>query len=139
MQGLIEYYGGELGVLPYPMHCKPSTVTVHEPRGHLFHSLPDSFQVGRYHSLYSIKAKHPKELRITATTADGVIMAIEHESLPMAAVQFHPESIMTNTDVGLKMLSNATIGCATDNNMKRKTPSLDGWDRCEVVCERRDD
>ena len=107
MQGLIEYYGGELGVLPYPMHGKPSTVTVHEPRGHLFHSLPDSFQVGRYHSLYSIKAKHPKELRITATTADGVIMAIEHESLPMAAVQFHPESIMTNTDVGLKMLSNA--------------------------------
>ena len=63
--------------------------------------------MGRYHSLYSIKGKHPKELRVTATTADGVVMAIEHATLPMAAVQFHPESIMTNTDVGLQMLSNA--------------------------------
>jgi len=107
MQGLVEYYGGELGVLPYPMHGKPSTVTVHEPRGRLFDGLPDSFQVGRYHSLFSIVGKHPAELRITATTADGVVMGIEHATLPIAAVQFHPESIMTNTDVGLHMLSNA--------------------------------
>ena len=63
--------------------------------------------MGRYHSLFSIKGKHPAELRVTATTADGVVMGIEHETLPIAAVQFHPESIMTNTDVGLLMLSNA--------------------------------
>ena len=89
------------------MHGKPSDVSVHDPRGHLFAGLPDTFQVGRYHSLYSIKGKHPPELRITATTADGVVMGIEHNTLPIAAVQFHPESIMTNTDVGLAMLANA--------------------------------
>ena len=107
LQGLVEYYGGELGVLPYPMHGKPSTVNVHEPRGALFDGLPSTFQVGRYHSLYSKKEKHPKVLRVTATTEDGVIMAIEHESLPIAAVQFHPESIITNLDVGLQMVANA--------------------------------
>ena len=104
---MVEHFGGELGVLPYPMHGKPSTVSVHEPRGQLLAGLPDHFQVGRYHSLFSIKGKHPTELRITATTADGVVMGIEHTSLPIAAVQFHPESIMTNTDVGLQMLQNA--------------------------------
>ena len=107
LQGLVEYYGGELGVLPYPMHGKPSNVTVREPRGALFAGLPDQFQVGRYHSLFSKISKHPKELRVTAATDDGTIMAIEHESLPLAAVQFHPESIITPTDVGLQMLSNA--------------------------------
>ena len=107
LQGLVEYYGGELGVLPYPMHGKPSTIALHEPCGRLMHGLPKEFQVGRYHSLYSIKGKHPECLRITATTSDGVVMGIEHTSLPIAAVQFHPESIMTNLDVGLNMLKNA--------------------------------
>ena len=63
--------------------------------------------MGRYHSLYSRKASHPKELRVTAETSDGVIMAVQHVSLPMAAVQFHPESILTRTDLGLLMLRNA--------------------------------
>ena len=107
LQGLVEYYGGELGVLPYPMHGKPSTVHVHEPRGQLLHDLPATFPVGRYHSLFSLKGKHPPELRITATTEDGVVMGIEHNTLPIAAVQFHPESIMTETQVGLQMLQNA--------------------------------
>ena len=107
LQGLVEHYGGELGVLPYPMHGKPSMVTVQEPRGALLDGLPSSFQVGRYHSLYSKRDKHPKELRVTATTEDGTIMAIEHVSLPIAAVQFHPESIITNLEVGLQMVTNA--------------------------------
>jgi len=107
LQGIVEYYGGELGVLSYPMHGKPSTVSLHEPRGELLDGLPSSFQVGRYHSLYSIKGKHPAVLRVTATTDDGVVMAIEHATLPIAAVQFHPESIMTDTHVGLQMLANA--------------------------------
>jgi len=107
LQGLVEHYGGELGVLPYPMHGKPSTIVLSEPRGVLFDGLPTSFQVGRYHSLYSLPNKHPKELRVTARTEDGTIMAIQHESLPIAAVQFHPESIITPTDVGIQMLANA--------------------------------
>ena len=107
LQGLVEHYGGELGVLPYPQHGKPATVTVHEPRGELLHALPESFQVGRYHSLFSKRSHHPSELRITAATADGCVMAIEHVELPIAAVQFHPESILTPHELGLSMLSNA--------------------------------
>ena len=57
-----------------------------EPRGTLFDGMPDSFQVGRYHSLYSLSPKQPACLRTTAATSDGVVMAIEHESLPIAAV-----------------------------------------------------
>ena len=82
-------------------------LSVEEPRGTLFDGLPDTFQVGRYHSLYSRTDRHPKELRVTAETADGVIMAVQHTTLPMAAVQFHPESILTRTDLGLQMLRNA--------------------------------
>ena len=107
LQGIVEHFGGTLGVLPYPEHGKPGQVTVCEPRGALFEGCPDTFQVGRYHSLYSLKPKHPKELTVTAETADGVIMAIQHVSLPIAAVQFHPESILTRTDLGLLMLKNA--------------------------------
>jgi len=110
LQGLAEYYGGELNVLPYPMHGKPSTVTVYEPRGTLFEGLPNQFQVGRYHSLYSKSSKHPKVLHVSARTDDGTIMAIHHTSLPIAAVQFHPESIITPTDIGLRMLGNVVAG-----------------------------
>merc|ERR1712106_941029 len=99
-----RHYGGELGLLPYPQHGKPRSALF---KGSSALDFPSEFQVGRYHSLYSLKAKHPKELRVTAETADGVIMAVQHVSLPMAAVQFHPESILTRTDQGLQMLRNA--------------------------------
>jgi anthranilate synthase len=49
----------------------------------------------------------PKELMVTAETADGVVMAIEHTFLPMAAVQFHPESVMTSPDIGHRLIENA--------------------------------
>jgi len=108
LQGIVEYYGGELGVLSYPQHGKPALVKLCEPSGALFHELPAEFQVARYHSLHSIPAKQPDCLRTTAVTADGVVMAIQHTSLPIAAVQFHPESILTATHNGLQMLLNAT-------------------------------
>ena len=85
---------------------------MHEPRGPLLDGLPDSFQVGRYHSLHSQPVKQPECLRTTATTADGCVMAIQHTSLPIAAVQFHPESILTPHSLGLQMLANAV------NNLK---------------------
>jgi len=109
LQGIVEHYGGELGVLPYPQHGKPGTVKLVQPAGHVFSGFDEEeFQVGRYHSLYSLKPKHPACLRVTAETSDGVIMAVQHESLPIAAVQFHPESILTRPDLGLQMLLNAT-------------------------------
>jgi anthranilate synthase len=73
----------------------------------LFGGLPKEFTVGRYHSLYARRSTLPSVLSIAAETAeDGVIMAIEHKSLPIAAVQFHPESIMTSPGtVGMPIIS----------------------------------
>jgi anthranilate synthase len=105
LQGMVEAFGGELGVLDYPMHGKPSIVK-HCGQG-VFAGLPERFQVGRYHSLYALLPELPDCLEVTAETEDGVIMGVRHRSLPMAAVQFHPESILTSEgDVGLRLMRN---------------------------------
>ena len=71
----------------------------------LFGGLPEQFTVGRYHSLYARRGTLPSELSVAAATEDGVIMAIEHKTLSIAAVQFHPESIMTPPNgVGLPII-----------------------------------
>lgn len=93
-QGIVEAFGGVLGTLEIPMHGKPSRIQV-TPESRLFGDLPDIFPVGRYHSLYALPDRLPNMLRITAKTEDGVIMAVEHTSLAVAGVQFHPESIMS--------------------------------------------
>src|SRR5579884_433518 len=103
LQGLVEYCGGRLDVLDYPVHGKGSRVVVEG--GRLLRGLPSTFRVGRYHSLYADADNLPADLLITARSEDGAIMAIEHRDLPMAAVQFHPESILTMEDnVGLKLI-----------------------------------
>jgi len=106
LQGIVEAFGGELGVLDYPMHGKPSTV---RNRGvGVFAGLPAEFQVGRYHSLFARRETFPACLEITAETEDGVIMGVRHRELPIEAVQFHPESILTaQSDNGLKLMENA--------------------------------
>jgi anthranilate synthase len=87
-----------------PMHGKPSVIRASGNR--LFGGLPSEFTVGRYHSLYARRAALPSELSIAAETTDGVIMAIEHKTLSIAAVQFHPESIMTPPNgVGLPIIA----------------------------------
>ncbi|MEA5506206.1 anthranilate synthase [Halotia wernerae UHCC 0503] len=107
LQGIVEAFGGELGVLNYPQHGKSSRIFVTDSDSVLFQDLPESFTVGRYHSLFAIPQQLPRELNVTAISDDDVIMAIEHQTLPIAAVQFHPESIMTLTGkVGLAMIKN---------------------------------
>jgi len=96
LQGIVEYFGGSLGVLEPPMHGKPSSVRVRG--GRLLSGLPAEFVVGRYHSLHAVRSTLPPELSVTAETEDGVVMAVEHQRLPIAAVQFHPESVMTLRD-----------------------------------------
>ena len=106
LQGIVEAFGGELGVLDYPMHGKPSTVR--NTGVGVFEGLPGEFQVGRYHSLFARRETFPSCLEITAETADGVIMGVRHRELPIEAVQFHPESILTaEGDHGLKLMANA--------------------------------
>ncbi len=111
LQGIVEAFGGELGVLPYPVHGKPSTVA-HEGAG-VFEGLPAEIEVGRYHSLYAIPERLPDCLEVTARTPTGgdevsVIMGVRHRTLPIEAVQFHPESILTAQDeTGLRLMRNA--------------------------------
>ncbi|MGP0075809.1 MAG: anthranilate synthase component I [Bryobacteraceae bacterium] len=105
LQAIVEAFGGELGVLDYPMHGKPSIV-VHHNLG-IFEGLPERFKVGRYHSLFARKDTFPACLEVTAETEDGVIMGIRHRELPIEAVQFHPESILTmDGNCGLRLIEN---------------------------------
>jgi anthranilate synthase len=75
------------------MHGKPSWIT-HRNAG-VFAGLPEKVKVGRYHSLYAIREKLPEVFEITAESDDGVIMGVRHRDLPVEAVQFHPESLLS--------------------------------------------
>ena len=107
LQAVVEFFGGTLSQLTTPMHGKSSSVQV--LGGRLFEGLPSEFRAGRYHSLYAGEETIPDALEVTAVSADdGVVMAVEHKSLPIKAVQFHPESIMSFDDeVGLRLMRNA--------------------------------
>jgi anthranilate synthase len=104
LQGIVEYFGGALDLLDLPCHGKPSRVRV--LGGRLFAELPREFTVGRYHSLHARRDTVPTALAITAETEDRVVMAVEHRSLPIAAVQFHPESVMTlAAEIGMPIIA----------------------------------
>lgn len=119
LQGIVERFGGTLDVLPRPMHGKPSVIRV-ENGGVLFAGLPDRVRVGRYHSLHARACSIPAALSVTAATEDGVVMAVEHRTLPVAAVQFHPESLMTlDGGTGMAIVANVLSrlipgGCMTE-------------------------
>jgi anthranilate synthase len=71
-------------------------------------NLPNEIVIGRYHSLYVEQDSMPAVLTVTASTEDGIAMAIEHTTLPIGGVQFHPESLMSlGGDVGLRIVENA--------------------------------
>ncbi|MBT5646658.1 MAG: C26 family cysteine hydrolase domain-containing family, partial [Rhodospirillaceae bacterium] len=87
------------------VHGKPSEITVSD--SFVFEGLPRRLTVGRYHSLFAVPDTLPDCLRVTARTDKGIVMAIEHKTLPIAAVQFHPESIMSFGDgAGHRMMEN---------------------------------
>jgi anthranilate synthase len=103
LQGIAEFFGGSLAVLEVPVHGKPSLVRAHG--GRLLRGLPSEFTVGRYHSLHARRSTLPPELSVTAETEDGIVMAIEHLRRPIAAVQFHPESVMTlQAEIGMPII-----------------------------------
>ncbi|MFT4183600.1 MAG: anthranilate synthase [Rhizobium sp.] len=112
LQALAEAYGGELRHLAIPMHGKPSRIRVLEP-GLVFSGLGREVTVGRYHSIFADPSTLPRDFIITAESEDGTIMGIEHVKEPIAAVQFHPESIMTlGGDAGMRMIENVVAHLA---------------------------
>jgi anthranilate synthase len=106
LQGIVEYFGGTLHTLSYPMHGKASQIIVDEEDG-LLAGLGKSFVAGRYHSLCAKRKNLPDVLRMTAHTHDDIVMAIAHKTLPIYAVQFHPETILSLPDkAGFKIIHN---------------------------------
>lgn len=91
MQCLNEAFGGRTPRAPLPVHGKTSQVH-HQGKG-IFAGLPSPFAVARYHSLMTEPASDL--LEVTARSADGVIMGLQHVSAPLVGVQFHPESFLT--------------------------------------------
>ena len=101
------------------LHGKTSEVH-HKGEGVLA-GLPDPFTATRYHSLAVVEQTLPAELEVTARTASGVVMAMRHTSLPIEGVQFHPESVLTES--GHVMLANWLAVCG-DPSARDKAPAL---------------
>ncbi len=102
-QAICAAFGGRVTYAKRLMHGKQSTVYF-DKSCPLFYGCPDSAPVARYHSLAADRETFPAELKITAKTDDGEIMAVQHRKYPIYGVQFHPESIMTPD--GKTMLNN---------------------------------
>ena len=101
-QAIAEAFGGIVKQSGKPVHGKVSEI-YHE-NTNLFRNINNPFNATRYHSLIVKKNSIPKNFNITATIKDGTVMAIEHSNIPIFGVQFHPESIAT--DSGHQLLKN---------------------------------
>ncbi|MFL6521560.1 MAG: anthranilate synthase component II [Chthoniobacterales bacterium] len=95
-------FGGNVVSAPRLMHGKTSPVR-HHGTG-VFHNLPNPFEATRYHSLIVDRDTLPTSLQVTAETAEGEIMGVQHREFPIHGVQFHPESVLTAE--GMKLLEN---------------------------------
>jgi anthranilate synthase len=105
LQGTFEAFGGTLGYLQNPHHGK--TWTIKHTSHALFEGVPNPCVVGAYHSIHGLPTTLPKELDVIATNDNGVIMALCHRTLPIWAVQFHPESVLSMQGyVGNRMIEN---------------------------------
>jgi anthranilate synthase component 2 len=101
-QAIGAAYGGKVIRAPEPVHGKLSPI-LHSGQG-VFDDLPSPFAATRYHSLIVERETLPKELEVTAETADGLIMGLRHRTLPVEGIQFHPESY--TTEHGKQLLKN---------------------------------
>jgi len=115
LQSIAVAFGAVVDRAPELLHGKTSLVT-HDGLG-VFAGLPDPFTATRYHSLAIEPDTVPGELTVTAHTDSGVIMGIRHTSLPVEAVQFHPESVLT--EGGHRMLANWLAVCGDDQAVGR--------------------
>ena len=103
LQSICTAFGGVVTYASRLMHGKTSPVT-YEAGSVLFQGMPNPFPAARYHSLAAKEETLPEELRVTAKSEDGEVMAVEHTKYPVFGVQFHPESVMTPD--GKKMIEN---------------------------------
>jgi para-aminobenzoate synthetase component 2 len=107
LQSIGVAYGGVVDRAPELLHGKTSLI--HHQGAGVLAGLPSPFTATRYHSLAIEPDSLPAELEVTATTASGVIMAVRHRDRAVEAVQFHPESVLT--EGGYQMLANWLAIC----------------------------
>ena len=114
-QAIATAFGGVVSRAPELLHGKTSVVT-HNGTG-LFEGIPSPFTATRYHSLAIENDSVPSVLEVTGQTESGVIMSVQHKTLPISGVQFHPESVLT--EHGHQMLGNWLVVCGDKGARKR--------------------
>lgn len=102
-QVICEAFGATVSYAKKMMHGKTSEIQM-DRESRLFTGIKEPMTVARYHSLAALADTIPPELKVTAVTADGEIMAVEHLEYPIYGVQFHPESVLTPK--GLQLIQN---------------------------------
>jgi anthranilate synthase component 2 len=114
LQAITEVFGGKIINLEDVFHGVATTMKVTDKNATIFKDLPETFLAARYHSWAATDAGFPKEIQVTARDEDGLIQAIQHKIFPISAVQFHPESILT--DVGEQLLRNFINSVKKESN-----------------------
>lgn len=104
LQAITEVFGGKIINLEDVFHGVATEMRVTASDATIFKGLPEKFLAARYHSWAATDEGFPTELKVTARDEEGLIQAIEHTIFPISAVQFHPESILT--DVGEQLVTN---------------------------------
>jgi para-aminobenzoate synthetase component 2 len=115
LQSIGVAFGSDVGRAPELLHGKTSLIE-HHGQGVLA-GLPSPFTATRYHSLAIIDGTLSGDLEVTATTGSGIIMAVKHRTLDVEAVQFHPESVLT--EYGYQMLANWLATCGDADAPRR--------------------
>lgn len=114
-QAICQVFGATVTYAKELMHGKQSEIHA-DTESALFRGLPDKLIVARYHSLAAAPQTMPDCLKVTATTADGEIMAVEHKDYPVYGVQFHPESVLTPEGKGI--MENFLLGRRASDGAK---------------------
>ncbi len=102
-QAICQAFGGTVSYAKELMHGKQSEALI-DRECVLFRGLESPVKVARYHSLAALEETLPAQLRVTARTADGEVMAVEHREYPLYGLQFHPESVLTPD--GMQIIKN---------------------------------
>ena len=114
LQAITEVFGGTIINLEDVFHGVATEMRITDKDAVIFKDVPETFLAARYHSWAATDEGFPEEIQVTARDEDGLIQAIQHKIFPISAVQFHPESILT--DVGEQLLRNFINSIKKESN-----------------------
>ncbi len=114
LQAITEVFGGTIINLEDVFHGVATEMRITDKDAVIFKDVPETFLAARYHSWAATDEGFPEEIQVTARDEDGLIQAIQHKIFPISAVQFHPESILT--DVGEQLLRNFINSVKRESN-----------------------